>query len=115
MYRIICLQKNPTTIRQPEEDRGKENYTMTGWVILKKSAPISRHISALCQEAKDSTYVREVDLKAWAELPGNLDTYMSTPYILMHYTQTLTQVHQYPIWSWLDICFRQRRRLGVVM
>ncbi|CAO1317718.1 unnamed protein product [Diamesa serratosioi] len=63
-------QKNPTTVRTPEEDRGKENYTMTGWVNLERSLPISRHLS-ICSEAKDSTYVREADLKSWAELPGS--------------------------------------------
>lgn len=55
----------------PEEDRGRENYTMTGWLVnLDRSSPISRHLS-ICNEAKDSaTYVRDVDLKAWAEIPG---------------------------------------------
>lgn len=43
---------------------------MTAWVDLDRSAPISRHLSSLCTEASDSTYVRDVDLKAWAELPG---------------------------------------------
>jgi len=42
---------------------------MTGWVNLERSSPISRHLS-ICSEAKDSTYVRDVDLKSWAELPG---------------------------------------------
>lgn len=93
------MQKNPTTIRQPEEDRGKENYTMTGWVILKKSAPISRHISALCQEAKDSTYVREVDLKAWAELPGNFVTYEDHNLSFSELYKNSIQVHQYLTWS----------------
>lgn len=64
-------QKNPSTIRSPEEDRGKENYTMTGWVLLDRAVPISRHIAPLCSEAQDSTYARDVDLKAWAELPGS--------------------------------------------
>lgn len=63
------MQKNPSTIRTPEEDKGRENYTMTGWVNLDRSSPISRHLS-ICSEAKDSTYVRDVDLKSWAELPG---------------------------------------------
>uniref|UniRef100_A0A182F509 Out at first protein BRICHOS-like domain-containing protein n=1 Tax=Anopheles albimanus TaxID=7167 RepID=A0A182F509_ANOAL len=63
-------QKNPSTIRTPEEDRGKENYTMTGWVQLDRAAPISRHVAPLCAEAQESTYVRDTDLKAWAELPG---------------------------------------------
>lgn len=64
-------QKNPSAIRQPEEDRGRENYTMTGWVEIERSTPISRHIPALCSEANNSTYVRDVDLKAWSELPGS--------------------------------------------
>lgn len=66
----LYIQKNPSTIRQPEEDRGRENYTMTGWVEIERSTPISRHIPALCSEANNSTYVRDVDLKAWSELPG---------------------------------------------
>lgn len=72
MYGLLTyiLQKNPSTIRQPEEDRGRENYTMTGWVEIERSTPISRHIQALCSEANNSTYVRDVDLKAWSELPG---------------------------------------------
>ncbi|XP_058059982.1 out at first protein [Anopheles bellator] len=64
-------QKNPSTIRTPEEDRGKENYTMTAWVLLDRATPISRHVAPLCSEAQESTYVRDVDLKAWAELPGS--------------------------------------------
>uniref|UniRef100_A0A336MDB7 CSON015580 protein n=1 Tax=Culicoides sonorensis TaxID=179676 RepID=A0A336MDB7_CULSO len=64
-------QKNPNTVRTPEEDRGKENFTMTAWIHLDKSGPISRHISALCSEAKDSTYARDSDIKAWSELPGS--------------------------------------------
>lgn len=63
-------QKNPTTIRQPEEDRGRENYTMSAWVDLKRSPAISRHIPKLCSEASDATYIRDVDLKAWAESGG---------------------------------------------
>ncbi|EAT33399.1 AAEL014326-PA, partial [Aedes aegypti] len=63
-------QKNPSTIRTPEEDKGKENYTMTGWVVLDRASPISRHIAPLCSEAPEATYARDVDLKAWAELPG---------------------------------------------
>lgn len=66
------LQKNPSTIRQPEEDRGWENYTMTARVNLDRSATISPHIKPLCAEAKDNTFVRDVDLKALAELPGKI-------------------------------------------
>lgn len=72
----FCQQKNPSTIRQPEEDRGRENYTMTAWVELDRSKPISRHVSSLCSEAADSTYVRDADLKAWAEMPGNNSSHL---------------------------------------
>jgi hypothetical protein len=43
---------------------------MSGWINLERSSPISRHLQSLCMEAKDSTYVRDVDIKLWAELPG---------------------------------------------
>lgn len=59
-------------MRVPEEDRGKDNYTMTAWVQLDKSEPISRHIQHLCAEASQSTYVREQDIKAWSEMPGKI-------------------------------------------
>lgn len=65
-------QKNPHTIRTPEEDKGRETYTMSSWVQLNRSLSITRHLQSLCAEATDATYVREVDLKAWAELPGEL-------------------------------------------
>ncbi|XP_037958366.1 out at first protein isoform X2 [Teleopsis dalmanni] len=64
-------QKNPSNIRTPEEDKGKETFTMTSWVHLNRSTPISRHLYGVCAEAIDATYVRDVDLKAWAELPGS--------------------------------------------
>lgn len=63
-------QKNPSTIRTPEEDKGKETFTMTSWVHLNRSQPITRHLMSICGEAVDATYVRDVDLKAWSELPG---------------------------------------------
>lgn len=43
---------------------------MTGWVSLEGSTPISRHISSLCSEASDSTYMRDADIRTWATLPG---------------------------------------------
>lgn len=70
-------QKNPTTLRSPEDDRGKENYTLTAWVDLDRATPISRHLGAMCIEAADATYVREKDLRLWAELPGELQAYFS--------------------------------------
>ncbi|XP_037824940.1 out at first protein, partial [Lucilia sericata] len=64
-------QKNPSTIRTPEEDKGKETFTMTSWVHLNRSQPITRHLISVCGEAVDATYIRDVDLKAWSELPGS--------------------------------------------
>ncbi|XP_013113406.2 out at first protein [Stomoxys calcitrans] len=64
-------QKNPSTIRTPEDDKGKDTFTMTSWVHLNRSQPISRHLMTVCSEAIDATYVRDVDLKAWSELPGS--------------------------------------------
>lgn len=66
----ISFQKNPNTIRTPEEDRGKENYTMSGWLAIDKAGEISRHIPGMCQEAAESTYVRDSDLRLWAEILG---------------------------------------------
>ncbi|KAH8393140.1 hypothetical protein KR200_007248 [Drosophila serrata] len=64
-------QKNPHTIRTPEEDKGRETYTMSSWVQLNRSLPITRHLQGLCSEAMDATYVRDVDLKSWADLSGS--------------------------------------------
>nr|ACN94672.1 GA22098 [Drosophila miranda] len=64
-------QKNPHTIRTPEEDKGRETYTMSSWVQLNRSLPITRHLQTICAEAMDATYVRDVDLKSWAALPGS--------------------------------------------
>lgn len=66
----IFGQKNPSTIRQPEEDRGRENYTMTSWVNLPFSSPISRHVAALCNEAADATYISDFDINILASKPG---------------------------------------------
>ncbi|KAK6636249.1 hypothetical protein RUM43_009907 [Polyplax serrata] len=65
-------QKNPGTIRIPEEDRGRENFTMTHFVDLQQSDVISEHIASLCGEAKDATYTRESDLHKWANIPGKM-------------------------------------------
>jgi len=63
-------QKNPGTIRTPEEDRGRENFTMDLFVNVGKSGVISRHIASLCGEAGDATYTRDADIKMWAAQPG---------------------------------------------
>ncbi|KAH0814313.1 hypothetical protein GEV33_008476 [Tenebrio molitor] len=59
-------QKNPSTIRTPEEDLGRTNYTMDYSVVLPHSGLISPHISELCAEAGEATYTRHADLVLWA-------------------------------------------------
>ncbi|XP_035224069.1 out at first protein-like [Stegodyphus dumicola] len=59
-------QRNPGAIRQPEEDRGKENLEMDLSIELDKSSVISPHLPYLCDEAAHSAYAREIDLRAWA-------------------------------------------------
>ena len=56
---------------QPEEDRGKEIYTMSGMLVVDKASDISRHIPGMCQEATESTYERDSDLKLWPEITAN--------------------------------------------
>lgn len=63
-------QKNPGTVRTPEEDKGRENYTMDYTVNLSQSTIISPHISELCFEAKDSSYTRHEDIQMWAISQG---------------------------------------------
>lgn len=63
-------QKNPGTIRTPEEDRGLENFTMDVFVDVPRSAVISKHIVDLCSEAADATYTRRADIELWARQPG---------------------------------------------
>lgn len=64
-------QKNPSTIRTPEEDLGRTNYTMDYTVVLPHSGLISPHISELCAEAGEATYTRHADLVLWAASQGN--------------------------------------------
>ncbi|XP_063242659.1 out at first protein isoform X2 [Bacillus rossius redtenbacheri] len=64
-------QKNPGTIRTPEEDRGRDNHTMDLFVDVARSGVISRHIASLCAEARDATYTRQLDVTQWAAQPGS--------------------------------------------
>lgn len=63
-------QKNPGTIRTPEEDRGRENYTMDYTIDLSKSSMISPHISETCSEAIGASYTRSEDVQMWATSQG---------------------------------------------
>lgn len=59
-------QRNPMAVREPEDDRGREILHMDLSVDLSKSSIISPHLATLCQEAPQSTFAREADLRAWA-------------------------------------------------
>ncbi|XP_054260599.1 out at first protein-like [Macrosteles quadrilineatus] len=64
-------QKNPGTVRTPEEDRGRENMTMELFVDVARAGVISRHVPVLCAEASDATYTRRADIDMWSQLPGS--------------------------------------------
>lgn len=63
-------QKNPGTVRTPEEDRGRQNASMDALLEPAAAARISPHLPGLCAEAKDATYARLADLRTWATLSG---------------------------------------------
>lgn len=63
-------QKNPGTIRTPEEDKGRVNYTLDYSVDLTRSVVISPHIAETCVEAASSTYTRHEDVVFWSALTG---------------------------------------------
>ncbi|XP_030834059.1 out at first protein isoform X2 [Strongylocentrotus purpuratus] len=60
-------QKNPGTIRNPEEDKGRESMTFDMSINLERSARISPHIYNTCIEAKERVYTRTADIKAWSK------------------------------------------------
>ena len=66
-------QKNPGTIRVPEEDKGRANYTMDLFLDIPQSGIVSKHISDLCSDALETTYTRYEDLKQWAQRPGKFE------------------------------------------
>ncbi|KAJ8922637.1 hypothetical protein NQ315_007669 [Exocentrus adspersus] len=59
-------QKNPSTIRTPEDDLGRTNHTMDYVVVLKHSGIISPHIADMCAEAGMATYTVHEDVVKWA-------------------------------------------------
>lgn len=63
-------QKNPSTIRTPEEDVGRTNRTMDYVLVLQHSGIISPHVADLCAEAGAATYARHEDIVKWAALQG---------------------------------------------
>ncbi|XP_077985650.1 out at first protein-like isoform X2 [Glandiceps talaboti] len=79
-------QKNPGTIRNPEEDKGQELLLMDLEIDLKQADKFSKHIFNSCMEARESTYIRESDVKALSK--GSNFTYNN----LISATKPLTSV-----------------------
>lgn len=75
-------QKNPGTIRTPEEDRGRANYTMDYTVDLSRSAVLSPHITDLCSEASEASYTRYEDIQLWAAAQGKIFYFVRINYFM---------------------------------
>lgn len=71
---LKLFQKNPSTIRVAEDNKGVFNITIDMKIKLKDSIYISRHIGSLCSEAPDTTFTSKVDIDKWAAVPGNYYT-----------------------------------------
>ncbi|XP_071957859.1 out at first protein-like [Antedon mediterranea] len=76
-------QKNPGTIRTPEEDLGIEDHTMNLAIDPKKSSQFSKHIETMCAEAKTTTFTSVLDIKGWSK--GSNVTYQG----LMNFARRL--------------------------
>uniref|UniRef100_A0AAR5QD80 Out at first protein n=1 Tax=Dendroctonus ponderosae TaxID=77166 RepID=A0AAR5QD80_DENPD len=63
-------QKNPSTVRTPEEDHGRLNHTMDYSVVLKHSHVISPFIKDICAEAGQASYTRYEDIMKWSNIHG---------------------------------------------
>ena len=68
---MIYYQRNPGVIREAEETKEKEIYEMDLNIELQKSSIISSHLPTLCNDAVNSTFTREIDLRSWASSKGN--------------------------------------------
>ncbi|XP_038065124.1 out at first protein-like [Patiria miniata] len=80
-------QKNPGTIRNPEEDKGEERLIMNLGVDLGQASRFSPWVFNVCSEAKGRIFTRDSDLKAWAA--GNNLTY----------TSRLEATHSFPLFT----------------
>lgn len=66
-------QKNPGTVRTPEEDRGTEEVELDVSVDVSRSNILSPHIAQMCALATTSTYASDRDIKLWATQRRELD------------------------------------------
>lgn len=62
-------QKNPSTVRVAEEDRGWRQSTATGWAS-RALRPLSLPAARLCARAGERVYLRAADLARWSPRPG---------------------------------------------
>ncbi|XP_064470430.1 out at first protein-like [Ornithodoros turicata] len=97
-------QRNPTAIRQPEEDRGRELLSMDLGVDLTKSSIISPHLPAFCQEAADATYAREVDLRGWATTKASSKDLVDLTAAVHHLPSDPSLVHCNASSNWWQPC-----------
>jgi len=65
---VVDWQKNPSTIRHPEEVRGMETFEMDITLNVAAAHIVSPHISPLCHDAAGSmTFARSPDLRLLAQ------------------------------------------------
>lgn len=70
LYINSLFQRNPGTIREAEEDKGKDVFEMDLKLNLSKSFLISPHLNKVCDNGiaeKSQIFANEIDLKAWAQ------------------------------------------------
>ncbi|KAK3885006.1 hypothetical protein Pcinc_010747 [Petrolisthes cinctipes] len=66
-------QKNPGTVRVPEEDRGTEEVELDVSVDVSRAGILSPHLPRLCSLAPTATYASDRDIKLWATQRRELD------------------------------------------
>ncbi|XP_041373107.1 out at first protein-like [Gigantopelta aegis] len=71
-------QKNPTAIRTPEEQKGPEMHIQDLLIDINKGHLISPHLYNICQDAVDTTYFQENDLKTISRSLGKDYTSLMT-------------------------------------
>ncbi|XP_062577557.1 out at first protein-like [Saccostrea cucullata] len=72
-------QKNPSTIRSPEEEKVPEMHIMDLRMDLRKTNVLSPYIHKVCQDANLTTYTKESDIRMWSQALGqDFDLLMST-------------------------------------
>ncbi|CAE1280043.1 unnamed protein product [Acanthosepion pharaonis] len=104
-------QKNPTAIRTPEDDKGRETHEQDHVVHLEKSHVISPYIYNICREAHDKIYARDADLRILSRSLGkdyNTLRSSTTQYIPSKYShcRDITDLSK-PCCCQYEICCRK--------